>query len=89
MTSEIRYVFDDEELNEASRKMGEWQVRRLPVLNRDKRLVGILSLGDLALEAAGEGHVTAAMQGISQPTGQHEQGAEPAHAGQKPQGGKR
>src|SRR5579875_958661 len=39
MTSEIRYVFDDEEIGEASRKMGEWQVRRLPVLNRDKRLV--------------------------------------------------
>lgn len=88
MTSEIRYVFDDEEVGDVSRKMGEWQVRRLPVLNRDKRLVGIVSLGDLAFETPEEGQVHAAMQGIAQPTGKHEQGAEPAYAGQKPQGGK-
>src|SRR5690348_11316073 len=48
MTREIKYVFDDEDVRDASRKMGEWQVRRLPVLNRDKRLVGVISLGDLA-----------------------------------------
>jgi CBS domain-containing protein len=88
MTSEVRYIFEDEDVGEVARKMAEWQVRRLPVLNRDKRLVGIISLGDLAFEAPEEGRVDKAMQGIAQPTGTHEQSAEPAYAGQKPQGGK-
>jgi CBS domain-containing protein len=49
MTSGVRYVFDDEELSHAAENMAEQKVRRLPVVNRDKRLVGVLSLGDLAL----------------------------------------
>jgi CBS domain-containing protein len=49
MSSDVKYVYDDETVNLAARVMGELQVRRLPVLNRDKRLVGIVSLGDLAL----------------------------------------
>ena len=58
MSGEVRYCFDDENPEEVARKMGSWQVRRLPVLNRDKRLVGIVSLGDLAVSGAkseGEG----------------------------------
>jgi CBS domain-containing protein len=83
MTPEVRYVFEDEDVAEAAGKMGEWQVRRLPVLNRDKRLVGIVSVGDLALEAPREGRVGEAIEGIAQPTGQHEQGEMP-FAGNKP-----
>jgi CBS domain-containing protein len=52
MSPEIKYVYEDETLEEAARSMGELQVRRLPVLNREKRLVGIVSLGDLALKKA-------------------------------------
>jgi len=48
--SKVLYCYEDEELGEVARIMGEQQVRRLPVLNRDKRLVGIISLGDLAVE---------------------------------------
>ena len=48
MSDEVKYVFDDQTVEEAARMMGTLQVRRLPVLNRDKRLVGIVSLGDLA-----------------------------------------
>lgn len=48
MSAGILYCFDDQELGEVSRNMGKNQVRRLPVVNHDKRLVGILSLGDLA-----------------------------------------
>ena len=48
MSQGILYCFDDQELDEVERNMGENQVRRLPVVDRDKRLVGILSLGDLA-----------------------------------------
>jgi CBS domain-containing protein len=54
MSEEIRYCFDDEDSEAVARKMGQWQVRRLPVLNRDKRLVGIVSLGDLAIGGAEE-----------------------------------
>src|SRR4051812_49860114 len=48
MTSDVRYCFEDED-TDVARNMGDQQVRRLPVVNRDKRLVGILSLGDLAV----------------------------------------
>jgi CBS domain-containing protein len=50
MSSEVRYVYDDESVEDAARNMSHLQVRRLPVLNRDKRLVGIVSLGDLATQ---------------------------------------
>ena len=48
MSSGIKYVFDDQTTNAAAKSMSDQQVRRLPVLNRQKRLVGIVSLGDLA-----------------------------------------
>ena len=48
MSAEVLYCFDDEDLETVARNMSDVKVRRLPVLNRDKRLVGILSLGDLA-----------------------------------------
>lgn len=73
MSQEVKYCFDDEELEDVARNMGDIRVRRLPVVNREKRLVGILSLGDVALteeEAAGE-----AVSGVSQPGGPHSQSA--------------
>jgi CBS domain-containing protein len=48
MSRDVKYCFDDEEIDEVLHNMGDLQVRRLPVLNRGKRLVGIISLGDLA-----------------------------------------
>jgi CBS domain-containing protein len=54
MSEHIRFCFEDEDTREVGRKMSEWAVRRLPVLNRDKRLVGIVSLGDLATGGAEE-----------------------------------
>jgi CBS domain-containing protein len=50
MSKEVLYCFDDQEIEEVARNMGDVKVRRLPVVNRDKRLVGIVSLGDLALK---------------------------------------
>jgi len=47
MTSDVKYCFDDQDTEEVAQNMGDLQVRRLPVVNRDKRLVGVLSLGDL------------------------------------------
>ncbi len=49
MSAEIKYVYDDESVRDVANVMGDLQVRRLPVLDRGKRLVGIVSLGDLAL----------------------------------------
>ncbi|WP_214473711.1 CBS domain-containing protein [Mesorhizobium sp. dw_380] len=70
MSAGIEYCFGDEDAEDVLHKMAELQVRRLPVLNRDKRLIGIVSLGDLAMngESAGE-----ALSGISQQGGLHSQ----------------
>ena len=68
MTPDVKYCYCDQDLAEVSDNMADIQLRRLPVLNRDKRLVGILALGDIATssenECAGE-----ALAGISQPRG--------------------
>jgi len=53
MSSEVRYVYDAELVEDAARNMKKFQVRRLPVLNRDKRLVGVISLGDVAAKRPG------------------------------------
>ena len=72
MSHEVKYCFEDEEVAHVVENMAELQVRRLPVMNRDKRLVGIVSLGDLAIQ--GPLPKTArALHGISQPGGQHNQ----------------
>ena len=72
MTEDVKYCFDDQDVEEVTRNMADIQVRRLPVLNRDKRLVGILSLGDIAIspdsKEAGD-----ALRGISRPGGEHTQ----------------
>jgi CBS domain-containing protein len=52
MSHEIVYAFDDQDVEDVARLMEVKQVRRLPVLNREKRLVGIVSLGDMATEAS-------------------------------------
>ncbi|MEM9468591.1 MAG: CBS domain-containing protein [Pseudomonadota bacterium] len=52
MTAKTYYCFDDQDVEEVCNNMGEIQVRRLPVVNRDKRLVGIVSMGDLAQSAS-------------------------------------
>jgi len=67
MSPGILYCYADDSVEAVLENMGGQQIRRLPVVDRDKRLVGVVSLGDLALsgkrKAAGE-----ALQAISQPT---------------------
>jgi CBS domain-containing protein len=48
MTKDPKFVFEDEQVEDAARNMSSLKLRRLPVVNRDKRLVGVVSLGDLA-----------------------------------------
>jgi CBS domain-containing protein len=71
MTSDVKYCFEDEDVEAACQSMGDLQVRRLPVLNRDKRLVGIIALGDVARRA--DGSAGAALSQRSQPGGKHTQ----------------
>ncbi|MCB0357225.1 MAG: CBS domain-containing protein [Bdellovibrionales bacterium] len=47
MTEEVYYCFENQELQDVVESMGKFHVRRMPVLNKDKRLVGIISLSDL------------------------------------------
>ena len=72
MSEEVKYCFADQDLEEVARNMAEIQVRRLPVVDRNKRLVGIVSLGDIATTGGGEG-AGEALSGISVPGGQHSQ----------------
>lgn len=72
MSREVQYCFEDEPVEEVLRKMGEQQIRRLPVLSREKRLVGIVSLGDLATNGETE-HIGEALSDIAKPGGPHSQ----------------
>jgi CBS domain-containing protein len=72
MSKDIKYCFEDDEIDLVAQNMADIKVRRLPVLNRQKRLVGIVSLGDLAL-SDGPSHAGEALCSISQPGGAHSQ----------------
>ncbi|QEL25877.1 CBS domain-containing protein [Bosea sp. F3-2] len=72
MSNEVRYCFADQEIAEVLQNMGDIQLRRLPVVDRDKRLVGILALSD-AVAAVANGAAGEALAGISRPGGLHSQ----------------
>ena len=72
MTSEVKYCFEDEDTEHVAENMADIQVRRLPVMDRNKRLVGIVSVSDLARKEPQQGTVLA---GIAQPSDQHNQTA--------------
>lgn len=66
MTPEITWCFDDEDVSDAACLMEDQQIRRLAVLDHDKRLVGMLSLGDLAVKADGQ-LSSEALERVSEP----------------------
>lgn len=66
MTDKVLYCYEDQNLNEVVKNLGDNQIRRLPVLNRNKRLVGILSLGDMTHSRdLNPGQIKGAMDKIS------------------------
>jgi CBS domain-containing protein len=71
MTHEVKYCFEDDEAEDALDNMAEQQLRRLPVLDQDKRLVGIVSISDLADEETAE--AGKALSDIATPSAQHSQ----------------
>ncbi len=64
MSEGVYYCFEDDDSERAAEVMAEHKVRRLPVLNGDKRLAGVVALADLARA----GVATHAIEGISEPT---------------------
>jgi len=66
MTSHARWCTGNQSVQEAMQQMAEVQIRRLPVVDADRQVVGIVSLGDLATRH--QGHVAAALRRISDPS---------------------
>lgn len=72
MSSEVLYCYEDDDIDDVAENMADVQVRRLPVVNRDKRLVGIIALADIA-DREGPRAAGKAVEGISKPGGPHSQ----------------
>lgn len=68
MTAEPRYCYEDDPVVEVTRMMGGQQIRRVPVVDRNDRLTGIVSLGDLATGAKYDRAVGDALEQISAPS---------------------
>ena len=66
LSGEVDYCFDDQDTDEVAANMGELQVRRMPVVDRDKKLVGVVSLGDLSSRGAQDA-AGAALTEVSSP----------------------
>ncbi|MER3424147.1 MAG: CBS domain-containing protein, partial [Nitrospiraceae bacterium] len=67
MTPGVEYCFEDEDVQAAARRMEEKQIRRLVILNRNKRLVGIVSLRDLAVHTKNIRLSGEVLEGVSEP----------------------
>jgi CBS domain-containing protein len=77
MSKDVKYCFEDDDVGQVAQNMADIKVRRLPVLDKSKRLVGIVSLGDLAL-SDGPANAGEALCGISEPGGMHSQSGDGA-----------
>jgi len=71
MSQEVKYCYDDDDTEEVLENMAEIQVRRMPVVNHDKRLVGIVSISDLARDE--EREAGEALRDITRPSALHSQ----------------
>lgn len=66
MTPEVLYCFEDQDVSEAAKMQGN-QIRRLPILNREKMLVGVVSLGDVAVYSGEQKIVSETIKEVSEP----------------------
>lgn len=67
MSPDLVYCYEDQDVKAAAQTMATHQIRRLPVLSRDQQLVGIVSLGDLAVDTGNDQLVGQALEEISEP----------------------
>lgn len=74
MTENVLYCYDDEDVNKVCDNMSDIRVRRLPVVNRDKRLVGVVSFGDLS-QGANDKKISATQQEITRECAQDDRRA--------------
>ncbi len=74
MTDEVLWCYEDQSVDEVLRQMGDAQIRRMPVINRDHQLVGMVALGDLATRSAADTDET--LEDISAPAGDDRKGDE-------------
>ena len=72
MSSDVVFARDSDDVQSVAKRMSEAQVRRLPVIDANDKLVGMVSLGDLARETSGES-AHRALEGVSATGGQHQQ----------------
>lgn len=71
MSEGVKYVHEDESTADLARNMADLQVRRLPVMSRDKRLIGIVALGDLATAPGRARETKKAISGVSEGAAAH------------------
>jgi CBS domain-containing protein len=67
MTPDVVYGFEDQDVQDAARLMEQYQIRRLPVLNRSKQLVGMVALGDLAVHTGTRPVAAEVLEQVSEP----------------------
>jgi CBS domain-containing protein len=67
MTPDVVYAYDDQDVEEVADTMSAHQIRRLPIINRDKELVGIVSLGDLAVDVNDDNVSSEVLEDVSEP----------------------
>ena len=67
MTPEVCYCFEDDDLEEVAQMMEDRQIRRIPILDSNKRLVGIVSLGDFAVRSRAPKVTEEVLERVSQP----------------------
>jgi CBS domain-containing protein len=68
MSQDVVYLFEDQDVRDAAQLMSEKQIRRVPVLSRDKRLVGIVSLGDIAADSRDDRMSGETLERVSEPS---------------------
>jgi len=66
MSGDVCWCFEDDSVDEITEQMSEVQIRRMPVIDRGRRLVGVVSLGDVAVKAA-EANTADTLATISEP----------------------
>jgi CBS domain-containing protein len=67
MTPDVVYGFEDQDVEDAARLTEQYQIRRLPVLNRSQQLVGMVALGDLAVHAGTQPVAAEVLEQVSEP----------------------
>ncbi|OGB22036.1 MAG: CBS domain-containing protein [Burkholderiales bacterium RIFCSPLOWO2_02_FULL_57_36] len=68
MSKDVQCCFEDEQIDDVMGKMANSQIRRVPVMDRQNRLVGMVSLGDLATKTASDQEVQQTLENISEPS---------------------